>query len=144
MFRAILKTVADNGGRVMSVHSRGAAVETLDALERHAGPSTPVLHWFSGTQRELRRAIALGCWFSVGPVMLAGEKGRKLVELMPSNRVLTETDGPFARSGKGPLFPWVADQAERALARIWQSDASETRLRLKDNLRILAYTAGLQ
>jgi|SRR6478735_11106254 len=138
VFRTILIAVANAGGRVVSIHSRGAAAETLDELERHAGPSTPVLHWFSGTQNQLRRAIAAGCWFSVGPAMLKGEKGRKLVELMPIDRVLTETDGPFARNGRKPLFPWDAQEAERRLGSIWRTDASETRRRLQGNLRDLA------
>ena len=125
----------------MSIHSRGATKETLDELEQHAGASTPVLHWFSGTQRELRRAIDLGCWFSVGPAMLKGEKGRKLAELMPVDRVLTETDGPFARNGNHPLFPWNVDQAELALGGIWQTGALKTRERLRANLRTLATRA---
>jgi TatD DNase family protein len=143
VFRTVLQAVANHGGRVMSIHSRGAATETLDELERHAGPSTPVLHWFSGTQRELRRAIALGCWFSVGPVMVKGEKGRKLVELMPLDRVLTETDGPFTRNGNEPLFPWDAEKAESILASIWRMGASETHQRVRANLRTLAAKAGL-
>ncbi|MCZ7616787.1 MAG: TatD family hydrolase [Myxococcota bacterium] len=144
VFRTILEAVANDGGRVMSIHSRGAATETLDELERHVGPSTPVLHWFSGTQLELRRAVELGCWFSVGPAMLKGGKGRKLVEFMPADRVLTETDGPFTRNGKEPLFPWDAEKAEQALGRIWRTGASETRQRLRDNLRTLATKAHLQ
>lgn len=137
VFRTILGLVASDGGRVMSIHSRGAATETLDELEQHMGASTPVLHWFSGTQKELRRAIAAGCWFSVGPAMLRGEKGRKLVELMPVERVLTETDGPFTRNGKEPLFPWDVEHAEQALGRIWRTDAEQTRQRLRDNLQRL-------
>lgn len=142
VFRTILQAVAHDGGRVMSVHSRGAATETLDELERHAGSSTPVLHWFSGTPRELRRGISLGCWFSVGPAMLEGEKGRKLVELIPTDRVLTETDGPFTRNGKEPLFPWDVDQAERALGRIWRVEVLEARQRICDNLKILMTKAS--
>jgi TatD DNase family protein len=142
VFRNILDAVARDGGRVMSVHSRGAASETLDELERHAGSSTPVLHWFSGTPKELLRAVALGCWFSVGPVMLRGEKGRKLVELMPPDRVLTETDGPFARKGRQPLFPWDAIRAEDTLGRAWGTDITVTRQRLRDNLRTLAEKAN--
>ncbi len=127
----------------MSVHSRGAAKETLDELEQYAGASTPVLHWFSGTQRELRRAIDLGCWFSVGPAMLKGEKGRKLAALMPVDRVLTETDGPFTRNGNEPLFPWDVEEAERVLGGIWRTDASAARQRIRDNLRTLVAKNGL-
>ncbi len=137
VFRTILKSVANNGGRVMSIHSRGAATETLDELSRHVGSSTPVLHWFSGTQRELQRAVEMGCWFSVGPAMLKGEKGRKLVERMPANRVLTETDGPFTRNGKEPFYPWDVIQAEADLGQIWRLDVSEARQRLRDSLRVL-------
>jgi TatD DNase family protein len=144
VFRTILQAVADDGGRVMSIHSRGAATETLDELERYAGSSTPVLHWFSGTQKELQRAIAAGCWFSVGPAMLKGDKGRKLVELMPADRVLTETDGPFTRNGQEPLFPWDAMHAEQALGNIWRSGASETHQRLRHNLRTLATMVDFQ
>ncbi len=127
----------------MSVHSRGAATETFDEIERYVGSSTPVLHWFSGTERELLRAISLGCWFSVGPAMLKGEKGRKLVGLMPIDRVLTETDGPFTRNGMEPLFPWDVDQAERALGDIWRVDPLEARERIRDNLRNLTAKSGL-
>ena len=144
VFRKILRATADSGGRVMSIHSRGAAKETLDELEQHSGVSTPVLHWFSGTQRELRRAIDLGCWFSVGPAMLKGEKGRKLAALMPVDRVLTETDGPFTKNGNEPLFPWDAVEAERVLGRIWETDAPATRRRIQDNLRALVAKAGPQ
>lgn len=142
VFRTILRAAADCGGRVMSVHSRGAAKETLDELERHAGANTPVLHWFSGTQRELRRAIDLGCWFSVGPAMLKAEKGRKLAALMPVDRVLTETDGPFTRNGNEPLFPWDVEEAERVLGGIWRTDAAAARQRIRENLRTLGAEAG--
>lgn len=143
VFRTILQSVGRDGGQVMSIHSRGAATETLDALERYAGASTPVLHWFSGSQRELRRAISLGCWFSVGPAMLEADKGRKLVELMPIEKVLTETDGPFTRNGNEPLFPWDAGRAEASLATIWRASALEAQDRLRENLRALSAKAGL-
>jgi TatD DNase family protein len=80
----------------------------------------------------------LGYWFSVGPAMLQSAKGRKLVELMPADRVLTETDGPFARNGDVPLCPWDAELAEGILATIWRTAAQETSGRLRENLRVLA------
>lgn len=142
VFRTILRATADSGGRVMSIHSRGAAKETLDELEQHAGASIPVLHWFSGTQRELRRAIDLGCWFSVGPAMLKGEKGRKLAELMPVDRVLTETDGPFTRNGSQPFFPWDVCQAERILAQLWGLGVADAQQRLYENFSTLSGIAS--
>jgi TatD DNase family protein len=63
---------------------------------------------------------------------------------MPVDRVLTETDGPFTRNGKEPLFPWDVDQAERVLGGIWRTDPSETGERLRDNLKALATRANLR
>lgn len=133
----ILSECAANGGRILSLHSRGAASAVLNALEAHPRAGLPVLHWFSGTRKELDRAIRLGCWFSVGPAMLRSEKGRKLAEAMPRERVLTETDGPFASEGKLPLMPWDVSIAEERLAELWQCTAREVEERLTRNLRAL-------
>lgn len=119
VFDRILQTCAAQNGRIMTVHSRGAATMVLDALESKPAAGIAVLHWFSGTRRELDRAVTLGCWFSVGPAMLKGGKGRSLVSAMPQDRVLTETDGPFARQGSVPLMPWDVDQAISHLAHLW-------------------------
>lgn len=114
-----LSACAANGGRVISLHSRRAARQVLDAIEAQPRCGTSVLHWFSGTHAELERAVELGCWFSVGPAMLRSQRGRKLAEAMPRDRVLTETDGPFAKSAGRPLMPWNAADAEEMLAQIW-------------------------
>lgn len=99
IFRAALAECGQWQGRVMSIHSRGAErrVVELLATTNHAG--VPVLHWFSGGFVELETAVRIGCWFSVGPSMLHGAKGRALVARMPQHRVLPETDGPFTTVG---------------------------------------------
>src|ERR1700722_12460886 len=102
-----------------SRHSRSAPGGVLDALAGHPGSGIPVLHWFSGSQQDLDRAEKLGCWFSVGPAMLRSAKGKRLAELMPRDRLLTETDAPFAReSASGPLMPWDVLKAEADLSDI--------------------------
>ena len=125
------------GGRIMTIHSRGAASLVLDHLEAHRKAGSPVLHWFSGTATELERAIDMGCWFSVGPAMLRGAKGRRLVSLMPIDRVLTETDGPIARQGSKPLMPWNVNEAEAALGVSWNLSTSAVGKQLAKNLRNL-------
>ena len=100
----------------------------------------PVMHWFSGSARDLDRAIALGCWFSVGPAMLNGEKGRALTERMPRERVLTESDGPFAQIDGRAVLPWEVDSAVTVLADLWNNNTHETQRTLDDNLRHLTQT----
>lgn len=138
VFSRVLDLCAQAGGRVMTIHCRRAATQVLDALMAHPGAGTAILHWFSGTQRELARAVEFGCWFSVGPAMLAGDKGRALAAKMPRDRILTETDGPFTQVDGRPAWPWDADRAIEALSKIWFEPADAVQRRLVDNLRRLA------
>lgn len=137
VFEHILSSCQRLGGRILTIHSRSATGAVLDMLERYPGCGKPILHWFSGTQRELARAAEMGCWFSIGPAMLAGEKGRKLVGKMPCERVLTETDGPFAQTGGRPLKPAECFEALNFLSDVWQCDAQETGTNVLNTFRSL-------
>lgn len=142
VFDHILNACSLAGGRIMSIHSRRAASAVLDRLAAVPGAGTPILHWFSGGKRDLHRAITLGCWFSVGPAMLVSEKARELVRDMPRDRVLTETDGPFAQIGGKPAKPWDASGAIAQLAELWGGVTEEETQRLMHaNLRHLVATA---
>ncbi|WP_321813191.1 MULTISPECIES: Qat anti-phage system TatD family nuclease QatD [unclassified Paraburkholderia] len=134
IFQAALAECGRWQGRVMSIHSRGAErrVVELLATTKHAG--VPVLHWFSGGFAELETAVRIGCWFSVGPAMLKGAKGRALVARMPSTRVLPETDGPFTSVGGMQLQPWDAWSVRAPLAAIWGMPLNEVGEQLRQNL----------
>ncbi|WP_241133628.1 Qat anti-phage system TatD family nuclease QatD [Achromobacter insuavis] len=137
IFRAALAECGRHPGKVMSIHSRGAErrVVELLATARHAG--VPILHWFSGALAELETAVRIGCWFSVGPAMLEGAKGRTLVARMPINRVLPETDGPFTSVGGKPLQPWDAWSVRESLAEIWGMSIDDVGEQLLQNLHRL-------
>ncbi len=141
-FESVLSACESNRGRIMTIHSRGAASLVLDHLEAHPKSGTPIMHWFSGTQSELARAIDLGCWFSVGPAMLRGAKGRLLASLMPIERVLTETDGPIARRRGHPMMPWDVREAEVQLGTLWNRSTTGVQRLLARNLRNLFSTHG--
>lgn len=137
VFEHILTKCSAAGGRIMSIHSRRASGAVLDSLERFPKAGTAILHWFSGSVRDLDRAIKLGCWFSVGPSMLVGEKGRTLAARMPRNRMLTESDGPFAQLDGQPAMPWHVNVAVEGLAKIWSHSNDDAERQLHDNFRKL-------
>lgn len=141
VFDHILGRCQSGGGRVMSIHSRRAATAVLDRLDAFSGAGSPVLHWFSGSKRELDRAIAVGCWFSVGPAMLASQHSRESVLRMPRDRVLTETDGPFAQIDGQSAKPWDSQKAMAELAKLWALPESEVEQLLSNNLRSLGAAA---
>ena len=142
VFRRILAECARLGGRVLSIHSRGAADEVLDEVAVQPGAGLPILHWFSGTARQLDRAVQLGCWFSVGPAMVRSAKGRALVSRMPPDRLLTETDAPFARSGDRSFCPWEATDCAPALAEALAIRPKQVLPQLRGNLRVMAEWTG--
>lgn len=137
VFKHVLEKCSEAGGRIMSIHSRRASTPVLDYLEKFPEAGTPILHWFSGSLRDLDRAVTLGCWFSIGPAMLASERGRTLAERMPRERVLTESDGPFAQLNGKALLPWQTEDAFEALSRIWSVSTAEVERSINRNLKAL-------
>lgn len=137
----ILKSCEAAGGKVISAHTRQAVVPFLERLSIYPGAGLAILHWFSGTKGQLTQAIEADCWFSVGPSMLAGAKGRDLVQAMPRSRVLLETDGPFAQLHGAPLSPWDVTLAIRPLADAWQMEPDGALAQLTLNEQVLKTSA---
>lgn len=130
---------AELGNKILSVHSAGAATEVLDLVEQHlAGSSCRViLHWFSGRLTELERAVALGCYLSVNIQMFRSGGGSRLVEAIPADRLLTETDGPFIRMGSEPSHPWDTEKVVNELASQRHVEREELQAALLRNLKVL-------
>lgn len=133
----ILFCCTENGGRIISLHSRRAAGEVIDLLDKHRNSGIPILHWFTGSTKELERAINLGCWFSVGPAMLNSKKGMDIVSRIPREKLLTETDGPFALNGNNPCMPWDVEVAIHKIAKIWQEEPTVVQRSILSNFHRL-------
>lgn len=137
VFKHILCSCSLAGGKIMSIHSRRSATEVLNQLEIYPHAGKAVLHWFTGSKKELLRAIELNCWFSVGPAMFRTEKSINLIRLIPKERILTETDGPFVQLNKHYIYPWDVNKAIIKLAAIWGLSINATEIQLKNNFRSL-------
>ena len=105
-FDEVVHTAAVHGGKVLSIHSRGAVKEVLQILEKYEGEYVPILHWFTGSVKDAEKAIKLGCWFSVNPNMCYTPSGKKVISCIPIDRVLPETDAPFTQNDGVPYMPW--------------------------------------
>lgn len=93
----------------------------------------PILHWFTGNKTELRRAISLGCWFSVGPAMLKSKRAIELVKEIPIDRLITETDRPFTQVNKVSAMPWDVAIALKQLSEILKMPYSEIERLIHNN-----------
>jgi TatD DNase family protein len=139
VFERVLKACAEAGGKIITVHSVRAVRHVLDMIESHLPHSRGkvVLHWFTGTKAEARRAIELGCIFSVNAEMLRADRHKAMVESLPVDALLTETDGPFTSIGGRPAAPADAINAVNGLASLHSMGADEMSLRVRENLRRL-------
>lgn len=145
VFLRVLKNADALGGRVLTIHSRRAASDVMGMIEQYTAAERvlPILHWFSGSAAQAARAIAWGCYFSINNAMLESERGRASVKRLPPERLLTETDSPFTRTGQRPSAPWDVMVTANRLAALFGASAEELQLVLKDNATRVLTFAGL-
>ena len=103
--------------KVLTVHSRGAETEVVSDLTR-AG-AIAALHWYRGSLTDAERAADAGLCFSINPAMIRTEEGSELIDALPAERVLTETDGPYTKAGRRISRPSDVERVLRALAEHW-------------------------
>lgn len=142
IFECVLRSCAEAGGKILSVHSVRAATAVLDMIETYL-PSIRgqvVMHWFTGSQAEARRAVKMGCYFSINHEMLQKERSRELVMTLPVDRLLTETDGPFTQFQGRPAQPSDIAHTVTKLAQVRGIENSEMAASIRANLRRLLTT----
>lgn len=107
VFERVLRACDEHGDKILTVHSVRSVTKVLGYVEQSLTPGRGhvVLHWFTGSLSEARRAVELGCFFSVNSEMLKVSRHRALVERLPVERILTETDGPFVLSNGAAVRP---------------------------------------
>jgi TatD DNase family protein len=127
--------------KVMSVHSRGASAATIERL-RTAKASRVILHWFSGSLTELDSGLEAGFYLSVNPAMTRSEKGRAIVGRLPRDRVLIESDGPYAQVAGRPLEPRDVSIAAEYLGNVWVESPEAVSSQLAMNLQRLCDGLG--
>lgn len=150
VFTSVLSACSKLGPKIFSVHSVRSASRVMTHVERLLDPnrSRVVLHWFSGSVAELRRAVTLGCYFSVNSAMLGSSRGLSLIKQMPRERVITETDGPFVKTMGIPARPSHIPTTVHSLAQAWgeKDDAVAQRVlfNVQELERIIEPKASLQ
>lgn len=144
--RRVLRSVLDRCVAVgrphqrMTLHSRRTAGRLLDELD--GGFPRAVLHWFSGDAAALERALAERRWFSVNPAMAGSRTGRLILRELPRDRLVYESDGPYAKHDNRPATPWDSAVVVGALARLWATSEDAVADRLNANWAALHGDAG--
>jgi TatD DNase family protein len=104
------------------IHTREATDDTFDVLQTAGqGRVRGVMHCFSGTLDDARRALDIGLYISLAGILTFPKASalRDVAAFVPEDRVLVETDAPFLapvpHRGKRNEPAWAAETL-RALA----------------------------
>ncbi len=86
-------SLAEKLNKPVSIHSRKTLDEIFSILPSYSIKGI-LLHWFSGSKKQLQKAMDLDCFVSYGPAMIYSEDKQVLLSLTNLDKILLETDGP--------------------------------------------------
>lgn len=133
IFSEIIKICSDKGNKILSVHSRKAFTEVLNILDDFKGKV--ILHWYSGTISELVRAIDSGYYFSINHQMINSKNGRKIIDNIPLERIIIESDAPFTNQLKDRYDLFFIEKVYEYLSESRGISIEEISKRIKSNFK---------
>jgi TatD DNase family protein len=113
----------------------GAAVDALDALKRH-DLERAVFHWHKAPADVTRRIVDAGYLVSVTPEVVYRERDRELVDWVPLDSLLVESDAPWTYGGEFASMssgPWLASRVAEEVAKIKRLPVDDVMHRLSAN-----------
>ena len=135
----VVLTEAQPGRHPLTVHSRGAEKDVIGRLSDAGLPA--ILHWYTGPLGLVDDALQAGLYFSINIAMTRSRKFPGLIQALPRDRVLLETDGPYAKDSGRPAHPDKLESVALALARVWGTDLEDsTRVLVTNQERFLSST----
>ena len=113
----------------------GAAADALESL-RVAGVERAVFHWHKASPDVTAAIVEAGHFLSVTPEVVYRERDRELVESVPLDSLLVESDAPWPYKGEfenSASGPWMASRVAEEVAKIKRLPVEETMYRLSVN-----------
>ena len=99
IFKQIIDWCSIEKNKILSVHSRKAEKDVIDIIG-NSFTGKVILHYYSGPLKEVERAIDFGYYFSINYSMTQTKNGKRIISIIPIDKLLTETDTPFVLYGK--------------------------------------------
>jgi TatD DNase family protein len=112
-----------------------AAAQALEML-RAKGTERAVFHWHKAPEEVTRAIVDAGYFISVTPEVVYRERDRGLVDAVPLESLLVESDAPWPYNGEfegEPSGPWLCARAAAEVAKIKGLPLEEAMYRLSTN-----------
>lgn len=102
-FESLIYKCNEIGGKILTIHSRNSVDDILSIIGSNFN-SKFILHWYSGNLKNIDLAIANGAYFSINRAMFNSINGLKIINHIPLDRLLLESDFPFVIKGNKEIF----------------------------------------
>ncbi len=124
----VLKKMCDLALRIdrpLILHSRKAERETFDVV-RESGVRRAIFHCFMGKKKLAQEIAGSGYFLSIPPIVERTESFQRMVDAVPREQLLVETDSPYLSADKGTENePAQAARSARWIAEYW-GESEET------------------
>lgn len=123
------------------IHSRDAAADTLEVVQKHAQGLRGVIHCFSYSKELAREYIKMGFYIGVGGVVTFknAKKLKEVVEEIPLERILLETDCPYlapvpfrGKRNSSLYIPYIAEEIANIKGITYEEVVAQTELNGKE------------
>jgi len=118
------------------VHAPHAAAARALELLKAKGMERAVFHWHKAPEDVTRAIVDSGYFVSVTPEVVYRDRDRELVEAVPLESLVVESDAPWAYRGEFegvPSGPWLCARAAEEVAKIKRLPIEETMYQLSVN-----------
>jgi TatD DNase family protein len=113
----------------------GAAADALALLKRK-GVERAVFHWHKASPDVTREIVETGYVVSVTPDLVCRDRDREMVEAVPIESLLVESDAPWPYQGEFENVisgPWLVSRVAEEVAKVKRLPADETAYQLTVN-----------
>lgn len=108
---------------VLHVRGKPGSNQVFDDIFKilESNPVSPVvLHCFSGSEGQLKRALSNGYYISLATIVCKSDKHKRLAEKTPLESMLLETDSPWLHPTSREMInrPWMIAESAKVIAEI--------------------------
>lgn len=114
------------------IHTRKAEREVIEIVKDY--DCKKILHCFSGNFKLVKEAVKGGCYFSIPTNIVRSEHFKKMVEVLPREKILLETDAPYLSPFKDRKNePEFVAESVKVISKIWGVSKKETEGQIEEN-----------
>ncbi len=122
--------------KIISIHSRGAEREIEDILIDDFN-GVLIFHWYTGGIKVMETFLETGAYFSVNKAMTNSKSGKKIIKNIPLDRILIETDFPFAENSENKYKKIILDEIIFEISQIKHISIFEAQKILSNNFKMV-------